>query len=311
MFFLCSLRLSRLLDPRRLAAELSDDPDSPEEDGDGGAEGAWLEAAAARWAAEDAAALSAQIADMEALRDLAMGLARAAAAAEMAGLEAVAAADDRSGEADETSPPASRAGAKKADTLFGRYARMARLTAMLETRLRGERRGLATGAAATKAAAKTPGPDPIGDWRPDPAMKAKVLARLMLLVSRKKTIVGVVQEVLADAGHDDETIEDVGQVLGEQLLDYEPSDMAEYSVGRMVARVCRRLGVTPADWSKFKDRDWAIEEAETMAQGSPFGDPYVEPLSWQCGVPNLHPDDPAAWGKAADPPTDPPAGGSP
>ncbi len=79
------MKLSQLLDPRRMAAERD-----ARAEGDGDAKGAWLAEAAKSWAREDAAALSAQIADMEELRGLAMGLARAAAVAEVAGLEAVA-----------------------------------------------------------------------------------------------------------------------------------------------------------------------------------------------------------------------------
>ncbi len=179
---------------------------------------------------------------------------------------------------------------------------------MLETRLRGERRALAAAAEkVTKAAkagrgdAEAEGPEPILD----PALRAKLNLRLMRLVHRKLTIVGVVREILADAGHDEEAREDVGRVLGERLLDWEPSDTVEYPIGRMVLRACRRLGVVPPDWSKFKDRDWAVEEAETLAEGSPFGDPRAEPRGWQGGVAILHPDDPAMWG------ADPPTGGSP
>jgi hypothetical protein len=184
---------------------------------------------------------------------------------------------------------------------------MARLTAMLETRLRGERRALAAGAPAgavgDRAAAGAQ--DAATERKLNPEHRARLNLRLMRLVQRKLIIVGVVQEVLADAGHDDETREDVGRVLGERLLDWEPSDTVEYPIGRMVLRVCRRLGVIPPDWSKFKDRDWAVEEAETLAEGSPFGDPRAEPRGWQGGVAILHPDDPAMWG------ADPPTGGSP
>ncbi len=311
------MKLSQLLDPRRMAAERDA---RAEADADADAEGAWLAEAAKAWAKEDAAALTAQIADMAELRQLAMGLARAAAVAEVAGLEAVA-PEDGEGAGDRTPAPsgacASRrdtapingGGAKRADTLFGRYARMARLTALLETRLRGERRALAAGAAdktakAAKVArgdAEDEGPEPILD----PALRAKLNLRLMRLVCRKQTIVGVVREILADAGHDEETREDVGRLLGERLLDWEPSDTVEYPIGRMVLRACRRLGVVPPDWSKFKDRDWAVEEAEAMAEGSPFGDLRVEPAGWRGGVVIPHPDDPSLWGDEADGAPDP------
>ena len=64
------MRLSQLLDPRRLEAERADGPA-----GAGAGEADWRAEAAERWAKADASALAAQIADMEELRGLAMGLA--------------------------------------------------------------------------------------------------------------------------------------------------------------------------------------------------------------------------------------------
>ena len=94
------MKLSQLLDPRRMAAERE-----ARAEAEAGGEDAWLAQAATQWAKEDAAALSAQIADMAELRDLAMGLARAAAVAETAGLAAIAAADAE-GAGDEPPAPA-------------------------------------------------------------------------------------------------------------------------------------------------------------------------------------------------------------
>ena len=74
------MRLSQLLDPRRLAAARNDAPE-----GDGGA---------CPWAAEDAAALAAQLAALAEMRELAVRMARAAAMERLAGVEADAAGDE-------------------------------------------------------------------------------------------------------------------------------------------------------------------------------------------------------------------------
>jgi hypothetical protein len=48
-------------------------------------------------------------------------------------------------------------------------------------------------------------------------------------------------------------------------------------IGASVARLCAELGLTP-DWSLWEDEDWAIEEAETDAPGSPYGRSWTEDL---------------------------------
>ena len=111
--------------------------------------------------------------------------------------------------------------------------------------------------------------------------------RPLRMVQRKNTIVGVIREVLEADGRDEETVEDVGRVLGARLLDWEPSDTFHLPIGRMVARYLRQMRVAP-DWSVFADRDWAVEEAAQNAEGSPFGKAEISPLSWQGGV--AHPD---------------------
>ena len=52
----------------------------------------------------------------------------------------------------------------------------------------------------------------------------------------------------------------------------------------MIARVCRTLGLTP-DWTRWADTPWAVEEAETMAKGSPYGDPNPPIIYWRAGKP--------------------------
>jgi hypothetical protein len=47
-------------------------------------------------------------------------------------------------------------------------------------------------------------------------------------------------------------------------------------VSKQVAAFCKALGLTP-DWELWKDEDWAIEEAEDQAEGSPYAASATEP----------------------------------
>ena len=46
-------------------------------------------------------------------------------------------------------------------------------------------------------------------------------------------------------------------------------------IGASVARLCKALGLTP-DWSLWENEDWAIEEAEAEAPGTPYGRVWTE-----------------------------------
>ena len=303
VFLLCSMRLSELLDPRRLAAmkaarEAAENA-APEGDGEGNP-----------WAAEDASALASQLADLAELRALAMGMARAVAAEVAEG--GAASANDNS---DDGPLAPSVTSASRRDTFpmngggaegrglsvrgaqlaLDRLARTVRLTTMLDRRLRDERaRGvvLAASAKARAAAGSGRGREDEGVERQSqlsPEVRARINADLMRIAIKKMTIVGVIREVLEADGQDAEVIEDVGRVLGERLLDWDAGDLNHLPIGRMVARYLHQIRKSP-DWSLFKDRDWAIEEARTNARGSPFGNPEVLPTYWCAGEPVPHQD---------------------
>ena len=77
----------------------------------------------------------------------------------------------------------------------------------------------------------------------------------------------------------------VAAVIGEletDLFDHQRGEVVELPTGRMAARILRQLGVRP-DWSRRKDEDWAVEEAQTQAEGSPFGAP-AQPIHWRGDV---------------------------
>ena len=291
--------LSEILDPRRYAAEKAAAAARADE-------GACAEDQAARWAAEDAAALESALADLAELRGLAMGLARAVAAEAAAALAAVTDAGDepeghmppRSGRCARDTAPAGGGGAetrgaiaRAAQVALDRLGRTVRLTAALEKRLRAERaRGLAEAGAQEAARGRAAGPVKIDHPLLSPEERAALNARLVRMVLRKQTIVGVVQEALEADGRDEETIEDVGEVVGRRLLDWDASDTFNLPIGRMAARYLRQMKIGPVDWSRFADRDWAVEEAATKAPGSPFGSPDIPPMGWRGGVAEPHPD---------------------
>jgi len=286
------MKLSDILDPRRLAAEKAARDGVPE--GDGGEN---------PWAAEDAAAMASLLADLAEARALAMGMMRrvaADAAAEV--VETEAANDDGADERlalsvtcasrRDTSPMNGRGeGVRTAEVSLGRLARTVRLTGMLEQKLRAERARGVVLAAQAKAGG---GRDPrevveIEHTLLTPEERANLNRRLVRMVERKNTIVGVIREVLEADGRDAETVDEVGEVLGVRLLDWDASGTYNMPIGRMVARYLRQMRVAP-DWSMFKDRDWAIEEAAEKAEGSPFGKWEISPLSWQAGIAYPHPD---------------------
>ncbi len=173
------------------------------------------------------------------------------------------------------------AGGRNPDWAFALFERTVRLTIALERSLRAER----ARAGAATAGAEGGGHAPLAFDAPMAREQlAKTRARLMQMVIRRRQIITVVQEALAAEGRDDETVDEIGRALETQLLDHECSDVADLPIGRMAARILRQMGVTP-DWSHWKDADWAREEAETMAQGSPYGDPAAPPISWRGGQP--------------------------
>ncbi|MEA2757117.1 MAG: hypothetical protein QOJ54_3406, partial [Aliidongia sp.] len=50
------------------------------------------------------------------------------------------------------------------------------------------------------------------------------------------------------------------------------------SIGEIIARICRDLGVTP-DWARWVDADWARDEMATKPPGSPYATwPPVRPV---------------------------------
>jgi hypothetical protein len=76
----------------------------------------------------------------------------------------------------------------------------------------------------------------------------------------------VIRREARDRGDVEQLVEDAGEAVDRNWSD---RDYIDRPIGAIVAEVCETLGVA-VDWSRWEGEDWAIEEAETCAEGSPF-----------------------------------------
>jgi hypothetical protein len=66
-------------------------------------------------------------------------------------------------------------------------------------------------------------------------------------------------------------------LLSERLDDEDiEHDLERCSLGELVGRICRELGIKP-DWAIWQDAFWALEEARQKPPGSPYAAPPVVP----------------------------------
>jgi hypothetical protein len=84
---------------------------------------------------------------------------------------------------------------------------------------------------------------------------------------RKTMIERAVGRVLSDLKDEERLTE-----LNERLDDYERlTDFTDRPVSVFVANICKAMGLE-FDWSQFEHDPWAMQEAETRPQGSPFAE---------------------------------------
>jgi hypothetical protein len=143
---------------------------------------------------------------------------------------------------------------------ISRIARTLRLTLAMENQLYDD-----LAAEPVAPAARKPEPSAEAQRRTETGIRGCILG---------STIVPVVEQAIQDAedpkgdGSDTERRFDH---LHERLVDEdEIVSFGTLPIGASIARICADLGLTP-DWSLWEDEDWAIEEAETDAPGSPYG----------------------------------------
>ena len=234
-----------------------------------------------------------QLAALRELRIMALDLARLAharaTAVEDAGDAGDAGKAGECGDADDAKDAGAnrpeRALAPEPGAALDRHARTVRLTVMLEQRIIAARKAGFPAPGARAAAQPAPRPEPEPEPM-DPARLAKIQARWDLLMSRRAAIVRAVRETLAAEGRDPEEVENLSSRISDNLRDRDRERMLVLNrpIGGMIARVCRTLGLTP-DWTRWADTPWAVEEAETVAKGSPYGDPNPPIIYWRAGKP--------------------------
>jgi hypothetical protein len=95
-------------------------------------------------------------------------------------------------------------------------------------------------------------------------------------LARKRMIEHAVERVIArqetDDEDDDDENDDLGGDLYERLDEYERfTDFTDRPVSAFVATLCDAMGLE-FDWSQFAHDAWAVDEAETQPDGSPFAE---------------------------------------
>ena len=82
----------------------------------------------------------------------------------------------------------------------------------------------------------------------------------------------------AETGEDWNEREDLLDALSERLKDFDDyADLGNRSIGEIIARICRDLGLKP-DWRRWVDAAWAKQEMAEKPPGSPYADwPPVRP----------------------------------
>jgi hypothetical protein len=148
------------------------------------------------------------------------------------------------------------------DTLaraFARLTRAVRMTIALHTRLEEDHRRQSAENAAE---------------RERRAAAARDKHRAYQQAKVKRVIDATLDDAAGDdedeAGEDSDERERLEDEWRERLLDFDDYALGgQRSVGEIIARICRDLGVTP-DWARWIDADWARDEMASKPPGSPY-----------------------------------------
>ena len=217
------------------------------------------------------------------LVEMGLELAEAAQRLALARMEREIAAAE-AGAADEAEAPASR----RSDPMVAaeRMARMVRLSLALAARLDSDepvrRARMRSDAAAGREAEKDARRRAMEDrWAAAAAEKDRL----------REIVVEVAAQALEQIGAEEDEILERVEEFHERLHEGEREyDVCERSIGAVVASLCAAMEIEP-DWSAWAEEDWAIEEAQTNARGSPYAkggaawairgddEPPEEPLS--------------------------------
>jgi hypothetical protein len=186
------------------------------------------------------------------LAEIGMDLARLMQRRAMAEVEAQAAAEPEAG----AGRSVRGAGGGDLGLGFSRIARAVRQTLALEAKLEQDHHARGEPARAQQAKRR----EQEEHWQ---AAKQAHRTRRQYEISEI-----VEQAIEAEAAESD--VERLLADLDERLADEaDDADFGDRPIGEIVARICADLGLTP-DWGLWEYEDWAMEEAETKARGSPY-----------------------------------------
>jgi hypothetical protein len=150
-------------------------------------------------------------------------------------------------------------GARDFSALFACISRAVRLTVAFEAKLAEERRQWLARTESQRAAAR-----------------AEAARREAATETRRRALKKSKVERIAKQGIESRTKDlheryDLGNGLSERLREYERYDeLGDRPIGEILARIFMDLGIRP-DWQRWEREDWALEEARTRVQSSPYG----------------------------------------
>jgi hypothetical protein len=133
------------------------------------------------------------------------------------------------------------------------------LTVAFEARLAEERRQWLRSTESERAAARAE------------AARCRAANETRRRVLKKGKVERIAKQGIEGATKDLQERWDLGNGLSERLREYERHDeLGNRPIGEILARIFRDLGIRP-DWQRWEREDWALEEARTRAQTSPYG----------------------------------------
>ena len=152
-----------------------------------------------------------------------------------------------------------------------RMARMVRLSLALAARLDGDepvRRARVRSDAAAEREAEA---DALRRTR-----DAERMAELVEASLREDSVFEVVEATLKAAGMERDEVQEWVADIQERMAEAEREGEWEYDyvrrpVGAVIAKICEALDPQP-DWTLWAGEDWAIEEAQANAEGSPYAE---------------------------------------
>ena len=152
--------------------------------------------------------------------------------------------------------------------IIAKIARAVRVTIMLEDKLMKERR------------LRLSGLEEQHETRRKEAGEERGRKQRRDRAHRKVIVDHVVRDFIRLEQPDRESREPFFDALDELWQDEEYENyeiQGGWSIGETIAAICKELGVKP-DWDRWKDKDWAVEEAANNTPGSPYatGDPPRE-----------------------------------